>query len=744
MRRKILLTSFILLAIVFTFASCNLVKGSEESKCTHTTVSENRIESTCTKEGSYDSVIYCTVCEEEFSRKNIIIPATGHNYENGTCSVCGEAEYVSTGNEYVRCNKDGTPNANGNYILFGEYPQTIKADNVTITSTTDDRGYYLGSDGYYYAKVTATPHESGYKFSNGTNVTNGAVYYFKVEPIRWRILEEKNGNAFILCDSIIVNQAYQSTYTVSNGNYYTNADSTPLGTYANNYMYSDVRAWLNSTFYEMAFSEIEQKIIFTTVVDNGLKTTGYTNNPFVCDNTNDKIFIPSFVDTINSDYGFHSSSNTCDTARRMLTSDYSRAVGACMSVDSEYYGSGIWYSRSPYVSAYGNKDGYLIRGAYYTGSVIYDWGISYSHFGVVPALCINVGEVHTHVYVDGYCSCGESDPDFEENLNASEGLSYSYSNGSYTVTGIGTCTDSNVVIPAAYNGYPVVAIADNAFSSVSQIKSVVIPDSVYTIGENAFYSCKNLVNITIGRHVNYIGNNAFYYSTALKNVYIFDVGKWCSINCVNTSSNPLFYASNLYINGSLVKDVVIPEGVTSICHSAFAGTSLESVTMPNSVKTIGAFAFYNTEIKEIVFSNQLTEIGWAVLSDCSKLEKVVIPDSVIKIADAVFIDCVKLRTIVIPDSVTSIGWNVFHGCTGLESIVIGSGLKSIDHGTFTNCTKLSNVYYRGTQAQWNSISINSSGNTALTSAKRYYFSSTLPETSGNYWYYDENDNITIW
>ena len=70
------------------------------------------------------------------------------------------------------------------YVYFGEYPQTLKADDVIITSDIDSRGYYLGSDGCYYAKVVATPYEwyntKECTFSTGTAVKKGSVYYFKV------------------------------------------------------------------------------------------------------------------------------------------------------------------------------------------------------------------------------------------------------------------------------------------------------------------------------------------------------------------------------------------------------------------------------------------------------------------------------------------------------------------------------------------------------------------------------------
>ena len=129
----------------------------------------------------------------------------------------------------------------GEYILFGEYPQTIKSDEVSVTDTTDARGYFLGSDGAYYAAVTATPYHSDYKFSSGAEVTEGAVYYFKVEPIRWRILTEADGKALLLCDSIIANKAYDA----GEG-------------YNNNYADSDIRQWLAGEFYSAAFDELQQ------------------------------------------------------------------------------------------------------------------------------------------------------------------------------------------------------------------------------------------------------------------------------------------------------------------------------------------------------------------------------------------------------------------------------------------------------------------------------------------------------
>ena len=268
---------------------------------------------------------------------------------------------------YVRVNENNERDENGNYILFGQYPQTIKAEDVTITSDTpDEDGYYLGSDGARYAKVVAEPYQSGYTFSDNSSVTSGNTYYFKVEPIRWRILSESDGNAFILCDSIIANHYYHHTHLSPT------IDGQTV--YANNYANSDIRAWLNDEFYNTAFGDLQQALIQTTEVDNSAASTGNSSNRYACENTFDKVFLLSYREVITIEYGFESSFTYDDTARRMLMSDFSRATGAYMSTGSGYYGNGWWLLRSP-----GSNYSFGAR-------VVGSYGDAGGIIGVVPAL----------------------------------------------------------------------------------------------------------------------------------------------------------------------------------------------------------------------------------------------------------------------------------------------------------------------------------------------------------------------
>ena len=256
----------------------------------------------------------------------------------------------------------------GNYIYFGEYPQSIKASSVTITSTVDSRGYFLGSDNAYYAKVVASPFDSAYKFSSNQTVASGTEYYFKVEPIKWRIISENSGKAVLLCESIIDSSCYDSTN--------------------NNYKDSDIRAWLNGTFYIKAFGELEAALIQTVTVDNTLATTGHTENANVCADTSDKVYLLSYKDVTNSAYGFSSNANDVNVSRMKKTSDYAIAKGAYTSDSSQtaYKGNGIWMLRTP-------NDTYthFIRECNHSGAVT-DGGtnITSTFFGVVPAITITL------------------------------------------------------------------------------------------------------------------------------------------------------------------------------------------------------------------------------------------------------------------------------------------------------------------------------------------------------------------
>ena len=66
-------------------------------------VVENEIDVTCTADGSYDTVVFCAVCNAELSRETTVVPALGHSYENGSCVNCG-AGFSGIQNEFLYLN----------------------------------------------------------------------------------------------------------------------------------------------------------------------------------------------------------------------------------------------------------------------------------------------------------------------------------------------------------------------------------------------------------------------------------------------------------------------------------------------------------------------------------------------------------------------------------------------------------------------------------------------------------------
>ena len=199
---------------------------------------------------------------------------------------------------------------------------------------------------------------------------------------------------------------------------------------------------------------------------------------------------------------------------------------------------------------------------------------------------------------------------------------------------------------------------------------IIFDGDVTSIGPSAFYNCKSLVSITIPEGVISIGNGAFYGCSSLTSVHITDIAAWCGINCAWHGDNPLFIAHNLYLNGELVTDLVIPDSVTSIGDSAFSGCkSLTSVTIPDSVTSIGSKPFYNCTGELTVNCNIPSASSYEYGAFYgAKFTKVTIGNSVTSIGDYAFYECTLLTSITIPDSVTSIGKYAFYDCSKMQYI----------------------------------------------------------------------------
>ena len=298
-------------------------------------------------------------------------------YSEGGIGVSGQFEIKVLPKELTDYKSPNNTDGSWTYVEFGEWPQTIKADSVTVDES-EGKGkqmgmftYYLGDDDNYYVKHSDK--------------------YYKVEPIVWRVLTEdykdpdgkSTGNALLLAEKILTGGIP----------YYVHTNQRIIGgqtVYPNNWQYSTTRAWLNGSyeandtqgktydgkgFLQTAFTADAQSLIADTTVDNSPEK-----------DTTDKIFLLSEQEATNSDYGFDEYSGSGkDSTRIRVTTDYAKATGANQS--STPGDGGWWWLRS---AIYYN--GYNARVIGIDGDADNFSDVILTNGGVVPALSISLTE----------------------------------------------------------------------------------------------------------------------------------------------------------------------------------------------------------------------------------------------------------------------------------------------------------------------------------------------------------------
>lgn len=150
---------------------------------------------------------------------------------------------------------------------------------------------------------------------------------------------------------------------------------------------------------------------------------------------------------------------------------------------------------------------------------------------------------------------------------------------------------------------------------------------------------------------------------------------------------PPYYSQDTYtINGQ----------ITKITIEAFSSTIIKEVIIPESVTTLGSHVFYISKVEKIVIPNSVTSIGQALFGYCSQLKDVTLSNKLKSLPDYTFIQCTSLRSITIPESVKSIGTYCFGSCKYL-SVVLPSNITNLAGGSFASCVNLSLSFAPGSQ-----------------------------------------------
>ena len=218
-------------------------------------------------------------------------------------------------------------------------------------------------------------------------------------------------------------------------------------------------------------------------------------------------------------------------------------------------------------------------------------------------------------------------------------------------------------IPDEIDGHEVVAIGDRAFQNRTDLRTVMIPDSVTEIEAYSFNNCTNLSNVTLSKSLKYMGGRAFGSCEKITQIEIPKSLDNCGNSGYASYHGPFGACSGL-------KKITFEEGATEVSNGLFRGcTGLEEINIPDGVTKIESSSF----------------------EDCINLVSVNISDSVIKIENEAFAGCEKIESINIPDSVTEIGESTFANCSKLSNVKLSKNLEYMGGRAFGSCEKITQI-----------------------------------------------------
>lgn len=351
-----------------------------------------------------------------------------------------------------------------------------------------------------------------------------------------------------------------------------------------------------------------------------------------------------------------------------------------------------------------------------------------------------------HDLVDGICQiCGADMPE-------SQGLQYELTEdgAGYAVTGLGTCTDTQILIPAEHDSLPVV--------------------SVTTMGESV-----DVTNVVIGENVTSIQSYALSGLTSLKGLTVPPSLTTLPVNA---------------FAGLPIQSVILPEGLTEISYGMFQNCgSLRSIHIPSTVTVIGDMAFSDCRLlREVNFPDGLVSIGSSAFKGIVNLPEITLPATLQAVGNGAFDKCENLKTVrysgdiatwcaiqfemngnplvngadfyvsgekvvdlIIPEGVNKPGEFTFQGCGSIERVVCPASMTELSVGMFMSCKNIKEavflgeitvpgvLHFAGCEALTNIYVSNSEGDGVLMPAAQFSTGATVHYQGS--WELDENGNI---